>query len=266
MGHVTFPIRNLQSAICNLKLDFGTFRFPDPVALHLLDALGPVEAVEVGEQALGVGGDAQHPLAHRATDHRMPAALALAINHFLVRQHRAQRGAPVHRDLGLIGQPALIELEENPLRPLEVVRVGRGDLAVPVVGETERLELLAEAGDVALRGHARMRAGLQRVLLRRQAERIPAHRMQHIEPLHPLVAREDVRRRVALGVAHVQARAAGVGEHVEDVVLRPIRHRFIRRAERLVLRPERLPLFFDRMKRIHGHVAPVLIALKRRAA
>ena len=35
---------------------------------------------------------------------------------------------------------------------------------------------------------ARMLAGLDRVLLRRQAERVPAHRMQHIEALHPLVA------------------------------------------------------------------------------
>ena len=57
------------------------------------------------------------------------------------------------------------------------------------------------------------------VLLGGQAEGVPAHRVQDVEPAHPLVAAEDVGGGVALGVADVQARAAGVGEHVEDVEL-----------------------------------------------
>ena len=45
------------------EIDLGPLAPADPVALHLLDRRGPVDVVEVLEQALGVGGDPQHPLA-----------------------------------------------------------------------------------------------------------------------------------------------------------------------------------------------------------
>ena len=67
---------------------------------------------------------------------------------------------------------------------------------------------------------ARVDAVLDGVVLGRQAERVPAHRVQHAEPLHPLPARDDVGRGVALAVADVQARAGRVGEHVQRVELR----------------------------------------------
>ena len=70
-----------------------------------------------------------------------------------------------------------------------------------------------------------MLAGLDRVLFRRQAEGIPAHRMQHIEAAHALVARDDIGRGVAFGMADVQARAARIREHVEDVEFRLWRDR-----------------------------------------
>ena len=38
----------------------------NPIPLEQLDAFRPVEAVEFVDEALGVGGDAQHPLAHGA--------------------------------------------------------------------------------------------------------------------------------------------------------------------------------------------------------
>jgi len=41
------------------ELDLGALRAPDPLALLGLDGLGPVEALEVRQQALGIGGDAQ---------------------------------------------------------------------------------------------------------------------------------------------------------------------------------------------------------------
>src|SRR3712207_7301746 len=46
----------------------------DPVALHLLDRVRPVQPVEVGQQPLGVGGDPHHPLGQRAPEHREVAA------------------------------------------------------------------------------------------------------------------------------------------------------------------------------------------------
>ena len=69
---------------------------------------------------------------------------------------------------------------------------------------------------VVLRG---MLAGLDGVLLGGQAEGVPAHRMQHVEAAGAAVAGEDVRGGVTLRMPDVQARAAGIGEHVQDVML-----------------------------------------------
>ena len=77
----------------------------DPVALHGLDRLRPVEAVEVLQQAVGVGGDPHHPLLERALEHLVVASLGPSlVGDFLVGQHRAQRRAPVDRRVGHVGQ------------------------------------------------------------------------------------------------------------------------------------------------------------------
>ena len=106
------------------------------------------------------------------------------------------------------------------MRPAHIVRVGGGDFAIPVVGKAERLELAAKVLDVRGGGHGRMLAGLDRVLLGGQPERIVAHRVQHIEAVHPLVAADDVGGGVALRVADMESRAARVGKHVEHIVFR----------------------------------------------
>ena len=153
----------------------------------VLMPFGPVEPFEVVLQPVGVGGDPQHPLPQRHADDGMAAAFALAVDHFFVGQHRAQRRAPVHRRVELdrpgdarpdsggrrlrpaactsagigssaIGRPFCCSAsnqvskstQEDPLRPAEVLDVGRGQLAVPVVAEAEHLELPAERGDVLL--------------------------------------------------------------------------------------------------------------------
>ncbi len=153
-------------------------------------------------------------------------------------------------EIGVV--PGVVDLEKDPLRPLVVVGIGRIDLAVPVVREAERLDLAAEGVDVGLGGDPGVRIGLDRVLLGGQAEGVPAHRVQHVEPAHSLVAAQDVGGRVALGMADVQARPAGIGKHVEDVELGPGRIE-IDRAERLVPFPFGLPLGLDALRVIRRH-------------
>ena len=113
-----------------------------------LDVLVPLEPVEPLEQPVRVRGDPQHPLLHRQADHGVPAAFAHAPDDLLVGEDRAQGGAPVDGHRGLVGQALVEKLQEDPLRPLVVARVRRRELAGPVVGEAEGLELLAEAVDV----------------------------------------------------------------------------------------------------------------------
>ena len=74
-------------------------------------------------------------LPHGQADDGMVPPLALAVDDLLIGQHSAQGGAPVDRDLCLVGQAPVEQLQEDPLRPLVVLGVGGAELAVPVEGE-----------------------------------------------------------------------------------------------------------------------------------
>ena len=87
-------------------------------------------------------------LPHRPPHDWVPPPLRHAAHDLLVGQDGAERGAPVDRHVSAVREAAVQELKKDPLRPLVVARVGGGNLARPVVGEAEGLELGAEAVDV----------------------------------------------------------------------------------------------------------------------
>ena len=122
--------------------------------------------------------------------------------------------------VGFLAEIRVVDLQEDPLRPTHVFRIGGGDFAVPIVGESERLQLAAEGFDIGGGGDRRVLAGFDGVLFGGQAERIVAHRMQHVVAGHAFVAADDVGGGVAFRVADVEARAGRVGKHVEHVVFR----------------------------------------------
>ena len=101
--------------------------------------------------------------------------------------------------------PGVMDLQEDPLRPPVIAGVGRIDLAIPVIRESQRLDLAAEGIDVGLGGDPGMRIGQDGILLGGQAVGVPAHRVQDVEPAHPFVAAKDVGR----GIALRDARRAG---------------------------------------------------------
>ena len=217
----------------------------------------------------------------------MTAALAHSPDHLLVGKHGAQGRAPVDRRLRLVSEPVIVAIpgdgvrplggdlggdrqlgdrpallrrgveprveedEEDPLRPADVAGIGRCQHAIPVVTEAEHLQLPREGGDVPLRALPRRRAGADGVLFGGQAEGIEAHRVHHARAAHPLEPRHDVGGRVALRVADVQAVAAGIGKHVEDVPLAAGRQS--RRGEGVVRLPPGLPLRFDAGRLVAGH-------------
>ncbi len=227
--------------------DVGAGGAADPVFLHLEGAVGPVDLVEIFKESVGVFGDLQDPLAHGAPHNRVPTALALAVDDLLVGEDGAKLRAPVDGLLALVGQAFFVELEKNPLGPFVVVDVGGSDLPVPVDGEAKGLQLTAKGLDVVGGGLRRMSAGLQGILLGGQSKGVKAHGVQDVEAPRPLVARHDVGGGVALGVAHVQPRPGGVGEHVEDVVFRLLAE--IHGLKRVVFLPVLLPFGFEVPKR-----------------
>ncbi len=270
----------------------------DPVALHGLDLLRPVQRVEVVEQPVSVGGDPHHPLPQPLPEDREVAALAAPLGgHLFVGQHGAQAGAPVHQRVGVVHQsvrvddvrplafgqlcpsaavvqcpyagvevgdqlrdrprpvrvvvvPGVVDLQEDPLSPLVELGIGRGEAAPRVVAEPEAAQLTAEVDDVGFRAGARVRAGLDRVLLGGQPKRVEAQRVQHIAAGHPEIARVDIGRDVAQRMADVQSLPGRVREHVldEHLVVRNGRRVFrcqrpdrVRHVERPRFRPALLP-------------------------
>ena len=88
-----------------------------------------------------------------------------------------------------------------------------------------------------------MHACLHGVLLGRQPERVPAHRMQHVEAAHPLVAGDDIGRGVALEMADMQTRARRDRGTCRGS--RILGGRIFTGAKGLVLPPIGLPLRFN---------------------
>ena len=215
----------------------------DPVALLGLDLVDEVHVVQALEQLLRVVGDAQHPLGLDAAHDLAAAALALAADDLLVGQAHLAARAPVDGHLGLVGQAVLEELQEDPLRPLVVAGVRGVDLAVPVEAEAEHLELLAEVVDVLLGDNGGVDVVLDGVVLRRQAEGVPPDGEEHVVALQALLAADDVHGRVGARVADVQARARGIRELDQRVVLGL--GEVVAGGEGLLLLPDLLPLLLD---------------------
>ena len=99
----------------------GALRAADPIALHRLDVLGPVDRVQILKQPVGVVGDLEEPLFELTDLDLSAAALAAAVDYLLVGQDGLVARAPVDVGLLPVGEPGLKEFVEDPLRPAVVV-------------------------------------------------------------------------------------------------------------------------------------------------
>ena len=98
-----------------------------------------------------------------------------------------------------------------------------------------------------------MFAGAHGVAFGGQAEGVPSHGMEYVEPPHPLIPRNNIRGGVAFGVADMQPVAAGVGKHAQAIKFFAIR--VFASGKTRVLVPPGLRLCFDRFWQVflfHG--------------
>src|SRR6185437_17042675 len=79
-----YRIRTRREHLDSIEPDLGAFRLADPVALRGLGCLGPVEVVEIREQAICVTRDREEPLLQKTLFDLAAATLALAGDHLLV--------------------------------------------------------------------------------------------------------------------------------------------------------------------------------------
>ena len=202
-----------------LEGDLRTGGAADPVLLLDLHTLDEVQIVQVVDEAVGILGDAEHPLALFLTDHLAAAALAHTLHHFLIGQDALAAGAPVHGHGGLVCQVVLKELEEYPLGPLVVVGIGGVHAAVPVEAITQHLELPGEILDVLLGDNGGMYMVLDGEVLRGEAEGIEANGEEHIVPLHALFPGDHINSGKGPWMTHMEACRRGIRELDEAVEL-----------------------------------------------
>src|SRR6185312_8023351 len=105
------------------EIDLGPFAPTDPVALHVLDGARPIDDLELLAEAVGIGGDPEHPLLQRHTDDRKPAALAFAVDDFFIGQDGSEAGTPVDRNFRTVGKPLGVAIGDGVPYP-----VGNGKL------------------------------------------------------------------------------------------------------------------------------------------
>ena len=125
--------------------------------------------------------------------------------------------APVNRGVGLIRQVLVVELKEDPLRPMVVVTVMGRHFTIPVVAEAEAFDLTAEVFDIMLGSHFWVRSRFNRIVFRWKSEGVKTHWMQHVIPIHPQVATVDIGCGIPLGVSDVKTASRWVGEHIQHI-------------------------------------------------
>ena len=140
------------------------------------------------------------------------------------------------------------------MRPPVIRHVSGRELTAPVVAKAKAAQLAPHVGDVGRGRFGRMLPRVDGVLFGRQAECVIAERMQHVVAGHALVARVHVGADIAKRMTHMQARSAGIGEHVHHEKLRaasgPVEAFFqrpsrVRRVECARRLPVGLPSKFD---------------------
>ena len=221
---------------------------PDPVALHRLDVLRPVDRIEIVQQPVGVVGDLEEPLLQLPELDFGSAALAAAVDHLLVREDGLIVGAPLDGSLLAVGQAALEHPQEDPLGPAVVARIVGRELAGPVDADPPGAERPLESGDRLLSRYARVDSGPNRMVLRGQAERVVPHRVQHPMSGASMEVGDRVTERVVLQVSDVGL-ARRVGEHLADIGLRLLvgAGEVVAHLPGALAAPELLPLALDRV-------------------
>ncbi|MGY3454666.1 hypothetical protein ACVWW5_000116 [Bradyrhizobium sp. LM3.4] len=219
---------NLQLALAGRRrrriereADQQAFRPADPVALHQPHLVGPaVQRIQCRQQLLRVLRDLEDPLAHFPLFDNGTRTPAFAVDHLLVGEHGHVDGVPVHLALFALGEAFAQEVQKHLLLVLVVAGIAGRDLAAPVQRQPDRAELLLHRGDVVVSPGLRRDLALDGGVLGRQAEGVPAHRMQHVETLGAHEAGQHVAEGVIADMADMDA-PRRVGEHLQHIVFRP---------------------------------------------
>ena len=235
------------------EADQQPLRAADPIRLHQPHLVRPaVERLKRIEQVFRIVGDLEHPFRLLALLDERARPPAASVDHLLVGEHGLVDRVPIHFPLLAVDEASLEQVEKQLLLLVVVVEVAGRELPAPVERQPHALELAAHGGDVVVGPFGGMDATLDRRVLRRQAERVPAHGVEHVVPAGAHIARNHVAHGVIADMAHMDA-PGGVWEHFKNIVFGT--RIILARVEQPTALPELLPawLRFTRIVAIGGH-------------
>ena len=233
---------------CQGKVDLDAVGTADPVALHGLHRIRPARhPVQFLKQLIGVSRDPNEPLRNFPFLNHRAGAPPLAIDHLLVGQHGLVNRVPIDHGVLAVSESFFHQPGKKPLLPAVILRLAGRYLARPVIRETHTLQLSAHMVDVLIGPLCGRDRSLDRRVLGRQPERIPAHGLQDIAPQHPLIATHHIADRVVTDMSHVQL-TRGIRQHGQAVELFP--RRVFSNLEALLLFPVRLHNRFELLRGI----------------
>ncbi len=203
----------------NLKANFCAFTSSNPVFLHQLRLLWPIEIIQIIDQFLCVLGRLPKPLIESFLCHFRSTSLTTSIFHLFVRQDCLIFGAPVHIRFLLICKIVLVHLQEQPLCPTVIFRCAGIYHLAPVVHRTNATELLDHRFNVRSNRLCRRNACFNRIVFCRKPECIKAHWREDRLSSHPHVTRKAVRRCEVVPVSHMQLVSTWVRKHHHAVIL-----------------------------------------------
>ena len=162
----------------------GTFRLTNPISLHSLRFLRPVQTIKTGKQFFCIISNLEKPLIHILNVDIRATSFALALLYLFSCKNSLAGRAPICGCGFLVSKTSLVQLTENPLGPLIVFWITCHNLIRPVEHSAHLFQLTTHNFDILHGAVIRMSSGLYCIVLSRESECIKTHGLKHIKALH----------------------------------------------------------------------------------
>lgn len=203
----------------DLELDDCSFAPANPASLRSFNGFRPLlQLVKTTEELICIVPNIEEPLLeHALFDFGSAAPRSAFLVDLFVGQHSLVNWVPIDLSLCSVSQTSFVELSEDLLGVLVVLWSVSSQFAVPVKPKAHLFQLLLHVLDVGFCPIFRASLASQGSVFRRQSERVPPHRVEHIKPFKFVEPSQGVADGVHSHMANVQV-ATGVRELTEHVL------------------------------------------------
>ena len=204
----------------NLEIYLCAEASANPSPLQLFHMVIPsTHVIKVVKHLISVLSNVEEPLIHQFLLHLRTGAprASVSVNLF-VGKDRLINWVPINIGFLPVGQAVLVEQREYFLSVLIIAWVMRGQFSIPIKLEAHAVELLLHVRNVLHGPIFRRYVPLNGSILSRQAERVPAHGIDHTLPLLLVISCEHIAYGVDPHMPHVYV-SRWIGELSEYVHL-----------------------------------------------